>query len=291
MTNTSEDRKWLIPSFHPLAVQGIDHDKGIWDVVHEDYENGAFSLTPDRKLCEMLISPSTVSPRFDIPNSPEVKVLIPGCGSEIYLQKTLLEACPQIGQVYCTDFSQVGIEKAIEKWKEADGESRLQNNQIVFERVDSTKFTEEKPDLRDTFDYVLLVNSVVSNDDEANRKMIDEFAKVLKPGGKLYGFFHTTLCYVDICYLSRKHAHCMTEGFVDVAHNRVWDTKWQTAQIYYTPLRLNRIFKEAGLKRLSMEIDFLDSERFVEVFKEDIDHDDPDIYCWHLLVRYEKKTV
>lgn len=133
------------------------------------------------------------------------------------------------------------------------------------------------------------MNSVVSNDDEANRKMIDEFAKVLKPGGKLYGFFQTTLCYVDICYLSRQHAHCMTEGFVDVAHNRVWDAEWQAAQIYYTPLRLNRIFKEAGLKRLSMEIDFLDSERFVEFFKEGIGHDDPDIYCWHLLVRYEKE--
>jgi hypothetical protein len=83
----------------------------------------------------------------------------------------------------------------------------------------------------------------------------------------------------------------MTEGFVDVAHNRVWDAEWQAAQIYYTPLRLNRIFKEAGLKRLSMEIDFLDSERFVERFKKGIDHDDPDIYCWHLLVRYEKEQV
>jgi SAM-dependent methyltransferase len=198
MTNTNEERKWLIPSFHPLTAQSLDDDKAIWDVIHEDYENRAASLTLERKLCEMLVSPSTVSPHFDIPNSPEVKVLIPGCGSEIYLQKTLLEACPQIGQVYCTDFSQVGIDKAIEKWKEADGESRLQNNQIVFERVDSTKFTEEKPDLQDTFDYVLLVNSVVSDDDEANRKMIDEFAKALKPGGKLYGFFQTTLCYVDI---------------------------------------------------------------------------------------------
>jgi hypothetical protein len=113
MTNTNEERKWLIPSFHPLTAQSLDDDKAIWDVIHEDYENRAASLTPERKLCEMLVSPSTVSPHFDIPNSPEVKVLIPGCGSEIYLQKTLLDACPQIGQVYCTDFSQVGIDKAI----------------------------------------------------------------------------------------------------------------------------------------------------------------------------------
>ncbi|EAW36271.1 class I SAM-dependent methyltransferase [Lyngbya sp. PCC 8106] len=291
MTNTNGDRKWLIPSTHPLTAESPDLEKAVWDEIHQDYEKSAFSLTPSLKICEMLVCPSHQSPSFNIPNSPEVKVLIPGCGSEIYLQKTLLEACPQIGQIYCTDFSQVGIEKALEKWKQAEGESRLNDQQIVFEMVDSTEFTEKKPELAEKFDYVLIVNSVVSGDDEINRKMIYEFSKVLKPGGKIYGFFQSTLCYVEICYLSRQHAHCMTEGFVDVAHNKVWDAEWQNAQIYYTPLRLNRIFKEAGMKRLSMEIDFLDSEPFAEMFQQMIGHDDPDIYCWQLLVRYEKEKV
>jgi hypothetical protein len=53
-------------------------------------------------------------------------------------------------------------------------------------------------------------------------------------------------------------------------------------------LRLNRIFKEAGLKQLSLEMEFLDYEPFVSMFKEMIDRDDPDIFLWHLLARYQK---
>ena len=289
MTSTNES-KWPIPSANRLTSKSLEQEKEFWDKNHEDYANTTFSLTQDPKICKDLVCPDR-SPGYNIPNSPDIKVLIPGCGSEIYLQKTLLEFCPQIGQIYCTDFSKTAIEKAQENWKNADGESRLNNQQIVFEEVDSTRITEQKPDLQDKFDYVLLVNSVVSRDDETNRQMIREFGKVLKPGGKIYGYFQSTLCYLEIAYFSRKHAHCVTEGFIDVYGNKVWDAQWQYAQIYYTPLRLNRIFKEAGLKRLNIEIDFFDSEPFVSMFKKMIEHDDPDIFMWHLLVRYEKEAL
>ncbi|TAG75264.1 MAG: class I SAM-dependent methyltransferase, partial [Oscillatoriales cyanobacterium] len=241
----------------------------------------------DPKICKNLIRPER-SPGYDIPNSPDIKVLIPGCGSEIYLQKTLLEFCPQIGQIYCTDFSKTAIEKARADWGKADGDARLNNQQIVFEEVDSTRIIEQKPEWNDKFDYVLLANSVVSSEDKTNRQMIREFGKVLKPSGKIYGYFPTTLCFLEIAYFSRKHAHCVTEGFIDVYCNKVWDAEWQDAQIYYTPLRLNRIFKEAGLKQLCLEMEFLDYEPFVSMFKAQIQHDDPDIFLWHLLVRYEK---
>ena len=289
MTSTNES-KWPIPSANRLTSKSLEQEKEFWDKNHEDYANTTFSLTQDPKICKDLVCPDR-SPGYNIPNSPDIKVLIPGCGSEIYLQKTLLEFCPQIGQIYCTDFSKTAIEKAQENWKNADGESRINNQQIVFEEVDSTRIIEQKPDWQDKFDYVLLVNSVVSSEDETNRQMIREFGKVLKPGGKIYGYFQTTLCFLEIAYFSRKHAHCVTEGFIDVYGNKVWDAEWQYAQIYYTPLRLNRIFKEAGLKRLNIEIDFFDSEPFVSMFKKMIEHDDPDIFLWHLLVRYEKEAL
>ncbi|MGB8690454.1 MAG: hypothetical protein WCD53_24405 [Microcoleus sp.] len=73
---------------------------------------------------------------------------------------------------------------------------------------------------------------MVSSEDKTNREMIREFGKVLKPGGKIYGYFPTTLCFLEIAYFSRKHAHCVTEGFIDVYGNKVWDAEWQTAQIY-----------------------------------------------------------
>jgi SAM-dependent methyltransferase len=194
MTSTN-DYKWLIPSSHNLGSKSIEEEKALWDKSHEDYTNTAFSLTQDPKICKNLIRPER-SPGYDIPNSPDIKVLIPGCGSEIYLQKTLLEFCPQIGQVYCTDFSKTAIEKAQEDWKKADGDSRLNNQQIVFEEVDSTRITEQKPEWNDKFDYVLLVNSVVSSEDKTNREMIREFGNVLKPGGKIYAYFPTTLCFL-----------------------------------------------------------------------------------------------
>lgn len=289
MTSTN-DSKWLIPSSQRLASKSLEEEKAFWDENHKDYANNTFSLTQDPKICKTLVRPER-SPGFDIPNSPDIKVLIPGCGSEIYLQKTLLEFCPNIGQVCCTDFSKTAIEKAVESWFQALGDSRLKNQQFVFELADSTKLTEQKPEWKDKFDYILLVNTVVSSEDETNRQMIREFAKVLKPGGKIYGYFPTTLCFLEIAYFSRNHAHCITEGYIDVYGNKVWDAEWRDAQIYYTPLRLNRIFKEAGLKRLSLEIDVLDSEPFVSMFKEMIGHDDPDIYLWQLLVRYEKEKV
>jgi SAM-dependent methyltransferase len=286
---TTNNSKWVIPSSHHLASKSLEEEKAKWDENHEDYANNAFSMTQDPEICKALVRPNQCS-GFDIPNSPDIKVLLPGCGSEIYLQKTLLEFCPQIGQVYCTDFSKTAIKKAQENWKNANGDSRLNNQQIVFEEVDSTRITEQRPDWQNRFDYVLLVNAVVSSEDEANRQMIGEFGKVLKPGGKLYGFFPTIYCFLEIAYLSKNHAHCLTEGFIDLPHNTVWGVDWRDPQIYYSPLRLNRIFKEAGLKRLSLETYFLDSDILAPAFEQDIGHDDPDIYEWTLLARYEKSV-
>jgi|GEM_PF-1001515 len=290
MTNTN-DSKWLIPSSSRLASKSLEEEKAMWDENHKDYAGKAFSLTQDPDLCKALIRPYNQSSCFDIPNSPDIQVLIPSCGSEIHLQKALLEFCPQIGKIYCTDFSQTGIEKARENWQKADGDSRIKSQQLVFEKVDSTKIIEERPDWKEKFDYVLAVAAVVSSEDEINRQIIHEFSKVLKPGGKLYGFFPTIFCPLEIAHLSKPHAYWVTQGLVNVPHNTLHGRDWHYSQIHYTPLRLNRIFKEVGFKRLNFEIYFLDSEILANVLKEDIEHDDPDIYLWDLLVRYEKEAL
>jgi hypothetical protein len=290
MTNTN-DSKWLIPSSQRLASKSLEEEKAEWDEIHKDYTGATFSLTQDPNLCKTLIHPYNQSSCFNIPNSPDIQVLIPNCGSEIHLQKALLEFCPQIGKVYCTDFSKTGIEKAWENWQKSEGDSRLNSQELVFEVVDSTKITEEKPDWKEKFDYVLAVAAVVSSEDEINRQIIHGFSKVLKPGGKLYGFFPTIFSPLEIAHLSKQHAYWVTEGLVNIGHNTLHGLYWHYRQIHYTPLRLNRIFKEAGLKRLNFEIYFLDSEVLTNVLKENIEHDDPDICLWDLLVRYEKEKV
>jgi SAM-dependent methyltransferase len=286
---TKNDSKWLIPSSQYLASKSLEEEKATWDETHKDYDVTTFSITQDPNLCKALIHPYDQSSSFDIPNSPDIKVLIPNCGSEIYLQKALIDFCPQIGQIYCTDFSTTGITKARENWQKVDGDSRLNNQQIVFEEIDSTKITKEKPDWKEKFDYILAVAAVVSSEDEINRQIIHEFSQVLKPGGKLYGCFPTIFSPLEIAHLSQKHAYWVTEGLVNVGHNKLHGRDWHYTQIHYTPLRLNRIFKETGFKRLNFEIYFFDSEVLANVLKEDIEHDDPDIFLWDLLVRYEKK--
>ena len=283
----TNDYKWLIPS-SPRASLSLEQEKTLWNELHEDYAKKVLSLTQDSKVCETLIRPSSQSPCFDIPNSPEIKVLIPGCGSEIYLQKTLLEFCPHIGQIYCTDFSQTAIELAKKNWLQADGDSRLNNQQLIFAEVNSTRLTEQFPDWQNKFDYILVVNSVVSGEDDKNRQMLREFYKVLKTGGKLSGFFPTIFWELEVAYLNQSKAHFLTDGTIDLVRSAYCAQETNDHQIFYTPLRLNRIFKEAGFKRHSFELHFGDSDILAADLKENCDLDDPDIYYLHLLVRLEK---
>lgn len=278
--------KWLIQTAPQLS--SIEQEKAIWNKIHTEYSKFTFSMTQNPKICKQLIHPSSDYSSFDIPNSPEIKVLIPGCGSEIYLQKTLLGFCPQIGQIYCTDFSKTAIEQAKSNWQQVDGETRLNNHQLVFEEIDSTKIIERKPEWKDKFDYILIVNSVLSGEDKINRQMLAEFYQVLKPGGRLYGFFPTIFWDLEVAYLDKSKAHWLTDGTIDLLHSSWNDKEWKDCQIYYTPLRLNRIFTEIGFKRLSFEIDFNDSASARANQKNLYDIDDPDIYPWEFLVRLEK---
>jgi len=278
--------KWLIPSYSSTS-EASNCEKDIWNTVHQNYSNHTYSLTEDPQICDDLINPLQ-SPNFKIPNSPDIKVLIPGCGSEIGLQKTLLTLCPQIGQVYCTDFSENAIETAKSNWQETNGDTKLKNQQLNFKVADSTKLVEQYPDWQEKFDYVLVVNSVLAGEDDQNRQMIDEFYKVLKPGGRLYGFFPSIFWDLEIAYLLQSKAHWLTDGQIDLAHSACYDHRWNSRQIYYTPLRLNRIFKEAGFKRLSFEVSFDDSDTAISNLKEVFGIDEPDVYSWELLVRLEK---
>lgn len=289
MMKTNE-YKWLIPSVR-LASKSLEEERADWNEEHKDYSENVFSFTQDPKVCQALIHPSSQSSCFNIPDSPEINVLIPGCGSEIYLQKTLLEFCPNIGQIYCTDFSKTAIERAKKNWQQVNPDSRLKKQQFIFEEVDSTLLTEQRPDWQDKFDYILVVNSVVSREDDENRQMLREFSKVLKPGGKIYGFFPTIFWQLEVAYLSKEKAHWLTDGTINLPYSASYDAEDNYRQILYTPLRLNQIFKEAGFKRLSFEVFLGDSDILVANLKNIFEVDDPDIYLWQFLVRLEKEKV
>ncbi len=52
----------------------------------------------------------------------------------------------------------------------------------------------------------------------------------------------------------------LTDGSINLPESAYYDMERNDCQIQYTPLRLNKIFKEAGFKKLSFEIYFHDSE-------------------------------
>ncbi len=259
--------KWLIPSSR------LASEPELWKE-HEDYNAKVFSLTEDPTLCETLIA--------GIPSSSGIKVLIPGCGSLVKLQEKLLEKLPNIEKILCTDSSQIAIQYAKENWLA----SKLYNQTVEFAEVNSANLTEIRPDWNNHFDYILVVNSVLSSQDEDNRKMIDEFYKVLKPGGKICGLFPTVFCALEIAHLVKDRASQLTDGTINLAYSAIYEEKQNRSQIFYTPLRLNRIFKEAGFKRLNFEVYFCDSKYFNT--REIYGYDDPDICIWEFLVKLEK---
>ncbi|HAA32485.1 MAG TPA: hypothetical protein DCE56_38285 [Cyanobacteria bacterium UBA8553] len=192
----------------------------------------------------------------------------------------MLMDCPEIGELYCTDFSQEAIDIAQSTWHSS-------SERIKFEVLDSTKITELKPGLSNYFDFILVVNSVLDRDDSTNRRMIQEFGKLLKPGGRIYGLFPTIFCGLEIEQLDPTWSH---RGFAYLPSSGFFERRQSYRQIFYTPLRLNRIFKEAGLKRKQFEIFFCDSEFLSKNAEKIYNIDDSDIYIWEFIVRYEKEV-
>jgi SAM-dependent methyltransferase len=272
MTTNSVESKWLIPNF----PKNTSHS---WNEDHQQYPDRVFSLTVDPTLCKTLIA--------DLPNLAGANVLIPGCGSEVSLQAAILELCPNIGRVVSTDFSQQAIAKSSSRWQ-----SRLHSingsNAAKFEflEADSTRLTKDRPEWEGKFDCVLVVNSVLSDLDAHNRQMLAEFNRVLKPGGKLYGFFPTVFCGVEIDILTLGQNERLENGEIDLIGSTLYERKQDCHQIFYMPLRLKRIFREVGFNRSNFEIFFCESEYFNS--KDIYGIDDPDICIWEFLVRLQK---
>jgi SAM-dependent methyltransferase len=272
MTTNSIESKWLIPD----SPKNTSHS---WNEDHQQYPDRVFSLTVDPTLCRTLIK--------DLPDLAGANVLIPGCGSEVSLQAKILELCPNIGRVISTDFSQQAIAKSSSRWESCLHSINGYNAaKFEFSEADSTRLTKDRPEWEGEFDYVLVVNSVLSDLDAHNRQMLAEFHRVLKPGGKLYGFFPTVLCGLEILSLPLEQKGQLEIGEIDLISSMLHERKQDCHQIFYMPLRLRRIFKEVGFDRVNFEIFFCESEYFNS--KDIYGIDDPDICIWEFLVRLHK---
>lgn len=215
------------------------NEKDCWEDNYRshDYDN-VFNVTLDKRVCESIAN---------ILNSNCKSVLIPGCGSQTSLQNYISENCPSVSSIICTDWSKHALTLAKEK---------TTSNTITYCQEDSRCLS--FPD--HTFDAVLICNSILSASDEANQKIFEECARVLKPNGVFGGLFPTILSSVDISTTFPEFEHWLSDGTIQLSESKILEDKQSLNQILYTPLALRKKIRSIGLELLDISIYFLDSE-------------------------------
>ena len=248
----------------------IEMESSYWENDHKKNEyNNIFSITESEKVCQELTKGIDKNTKY---------IIIPGCGSKTNLQKYIIDNYKDIECVYCTDYSESAIKQSIKNYNHPKIKYHIQD-------PSNLSYEEEK------FDLVIISNSILSNSDILNRKMIQECYRVLKQKGKLYGFFPSIYCALDIAHLDTRFSHFMTTGMLNLAKNTFYEKTQGTEQIFYTPLRLNQIFLEANFVRKAFEIQFFDDDYFKEESEKVYGlPKDSGLYVWEILTVLEKNT-
>jgi SAM-dependent methyltransferase len=258
--------KWLIakPTLEPSDREYI------WEHRHNAGYNKVYSMTDDAALRGRIVRELAARPRHQ-------KILVPGCGSKDRLQKDIAKKVPGCKHVLCTDFPSVAAIPA----------RKNRNRTIEYKGLDSGKLG-----IRKEFDAVVVVNSVISESDLENRKILAACFQALKPGGYLMGFFPTIFCSVDFAITSKSaqwRRYVKKRVDLDTFSEGI-KGKWDT-QIFYSPLLLDHILRETGFVRRKLEIYFLDTAYFLKEGRSVYGITDPDLRAYELFVTAQRPGV
>lgn len=224
----ADQRRWIVPD----KVGSEDDRQAYWEHAHgeADYES-VFSVGEDENVRRAIMEELRRA-------EPLREILIAGCGSRIDLQKEVLEKVTD-AQVTATDFDKVI----------ALARARYVHPRLRYVALESG----ERFDGR--FDVVIAINVLVMSRDRANRDLLDEWAAALSPGGRLVALTPALFCGLDLGLLSER---ADIYECVDI-EGSAWIERHQgIRQIEYSPLRLRRIVKEAGLRLESLRLVFLE---------------------------------
>jgi SAM-dependent methyltransferase len=226
--------KWEIPDLAQRSQRSLE---SYWASVHRDEGyNNVISLTDDEGVREH-ITQSLLACQAK-------QILVPGAGSRTALEEHLITNLPELQKLVCTDFSEV-IETA---------QASFPHPAIEYRAADSSDLP-----WREEFDAAVVVNSILSDSDRENRQMLSSIHRALRPGGVLVGFFPTVFATLDIALISDDERRRAT---LDLERSSKYEPDQQAHQIFYTPLRLRMILREAGFEVVSMEVYFLISDYF-----------------------------
>ena len=261
--SAQKKHKWLITKPKLTGAQR----KAVWEERHASGYSNVYSMTDDPELRARIVSELSALPAH-------ADILVPGCGSKGLLEKDIAAKVPGCRHVLCTDFAKVAAIPA----------ENNRNPVIEYKGLDSAKLG-----LKEQFDAIVIVNSVLSDNDAENRKIIASCYDALKPGGRLIGFFPTIFWSLDLALTSKSPEwRQYYEDHVDLDTFSEGEKESPDAQIFYSPLLLNLILKEAGFEKRRQENYFLDSDFFTKQGKEMYDIDDPDLAAYELFVTAEK---
>lgn len=236
--------KWLIPDLSPTEQHSVAKSKSIekdrWDNnYHENSYYDVWSITEDHEVLSLFTKQIEGSNLF---------VLIPGCGSKTHLQRTICkEFAGLLTLVVCSDWSQSAISLASKEFS---------SPAVKYVIADTSDLSFDS----DSFDYVVISNSILSESDCLNRQMLSECNRVLKSGGKLIGLFPSIFATYEMCHLEPSCSQWLTDGTIDIEKNRFFEKTQNLPQIFYSPIRLRRIFIESRFNINSISLYFFDSE-------------------------------
>ncbi len=266
--------KWLIekedaPSFSETEKK--------WEEIHNNGYH-VWSMSADKTVQQKIID--------ELRPLPHEKILIVGCGSVTDLQNVLCQTLEGIVQIVCIDFKNVA----------ALAEKKENHPKIRYEAADAGALS-----YCGQFDIVINVNSILSESDMENRKILASCYDSLQTGGHLIGFFPTITCYMEITALEKRYNRLKrmfakkSEGAHDDpfethdAHDLL-DIMKEYGQLYYTPLYLRMLPKEPGFDIGRMELFFCDSDLFKKQAKMKFGVLDPDILVYEYFVNAKKKA-
>lgn len=266
--------KWLIEKEADLET-GPEEEK--WTQIHQDGYH-IWSMSADASV-QQKIAAAIESIRHE-------DILLVGCGSVVDLQLMLVRRFADIRQIVCIDFEPV-IKLAAQKGTDE-------------------KISYQAKDARDMgyhccFDVVINVNSILCSADADNRRILSSCNQALKEGGSLIGFFPTVFCQEEVLSLEKrynrfKRAWAKRKGGPAFPHtllspeHDILDLMAEHGQLYYTPLYLRMLLRQAGFEIDTFALFFCESEGFREQARKMHGITDEDVLIYEFFLHAKKRA-
>jgi len=217
----------------------LDQERDSWEENYKKYgyEN-VINITRDPAICKKIT---------DSINSQVTNILIPGCGNQTYLQRVIIEHRLNVKNICCTDWSETAILSAKAEFK---------TDKVSYVIADSSNM----PFRNELFDAALICNSILSQSDSHNIKILSECNRVLKPNGLLCGFFPSIFSVIDLNSMASDNYKWSYSGDIDLIKNQLTENKQKLKQTFYSPLNLRKRIINTGFALELMDIYFFDSD-------------------------------